>query len=124
MNLGIDFVIYSGLSLSALIPLYIYREKIFKFLYKSSDFETFLTELRKYLLNNHKLINFNFSIVERTETEPNPKTRQILIVEDILSQFSEYEILLKTQNSVEKNYFGKHMKMILFLKKINYQKTG
>lgn len=103
MKLGLDFIIYSIVSLTALIPLYIYRETIFKFLYKSSNFEFFLTELKKYLFQNHPFIKFNFSMVEKTKTENNPKTRQILVIEDILTQFSEFDMLITTQKSVEKD---------------------
>ena len=102
MKLGIDFAIYSLICLSALIPLYVYREKIFKFLYKSSDFGAFLTEIQKYLQNNHPFINFDFSIVEKTKNEDNPKTRQILVAEDFISQFAEFEMNITTQDSVDK----------------------
>jgi len=103
MNLGFDFIIYSLLSLTTLIPLYVYREKIFKFLYKSSNFESFLTELKKNLISNYPFIPFDFVIVDKTKDENNPKTRQVLVVEDILSQFAEYEMLITTQNTVEKD---------------------
>jgi len=104
MNLGFDFVIYSLISLSALIPLYVYRDKIFKFLYKSSNFESFLTELKKLLISNHPFIPFDFLIVEKTKNENNPKTRQVLVIEDILSQFAEFEMLITTQSTVEKEF--------------------
>lgn len=103
MKLGMDFIIYSSLLLSTLLPLYIFRQKIIKFLYKPSDFETFLTELKKYTNNNHAYIDFDYSIVEKTKDEENPKARQILIVENMLMQFTEFEINISTQNSVGKD---------------------
>ena len=102
MNLGIDFAIYSTIMLSALIPIYFFREKIFKFLYKSSDFETFLTETKKYLNINHPNINFNYSIVETSLNERNPQARQILVVENLITQFAEYNVEFTTQDSVGK----------------------
>jgi len=103
MNLGIDFIIYSLLASSSVIPLYIYRKKVFKFLYKPSDFEEFIAEVKKYLNISHPVIKFSYSIVENTKEEENPKTRQILIVENLLNQFCEYEMFISTQHSVEKS---------------------
>lgn len=104
MMLGIDFIIYSLIALSLLIPLYIYREKLFTFLYKPSDFETFLTEIKKHLNFNHPRIYIDYSIVERTKNEENPKTRQILVVENILNQFCEFEMLITTQTPMDKEH--------------------
>ena len=103
MNLGIDFAIYSLISLSALIPIYMFREKVFKFFYKSSDFETFLKELKKYILIERPYIKFDYSIVEKTSDEKNPKTRQTLIIENIIMQYAEYDLNISTQNSIEKD---------------------
>ncbi|NQY95178.1 MAG: HNH endonuclease [Campylobacteraceae bacterium] len=63
-----------------------------------------MTELKKLLIEDHPLIRFNFSIVEKTLNENNPKTRQILIVENILSQFAEFEMFITTQNTVDKEF--------------------
>lgn len=104
MSLGIDFVIYSSILLTSLIPIYIFREKIFKFLYKTEDFETFISELKKHLIINHPSIDFDYSIIEKTKNEENPKTRQTLVVEDILMQFAEYELNIETQHSVNKEF--------------------
>lgn len=104
MKLGTDFVIYSLLALSLLIPVYLYRKKIFKFLYKPSNFVTFLTELKKHLNIYHPKINMNYSIVEQTVNEQNPKTRQILVVENMLSQFCEFEMFITTQTPVDKEH--------------------
>jgi len=103
MNLGIDFAIYSSILLSALIPIYIFREKVFKFFYNSGDFETFLTELKKYINGNYPYIQFNYSMVEKTINEENPKTRQILIIEDLISQYAQYEMNITTQDCVDKS---------------------
>jgi len=104
MKLGIDFVIYSLIALSLLSPVYLYRKKIFKFLYKPSDFITFLTEVKKYFNLNHPRINVSYSIVEQTLNEQNPKTRQILVVENLLSQFCEFEMFITTQTPVDKEH--------------------
>ena len=104
MKLGTDFVIYSLLALSLLFPVYHYRNRIFKFLYKPSDFETFLTEIKKHMNINHPRIKMDYSIVEKTENEENPKTRQILVVENFLNQFCEFEMFISTQTPVDKEH--------------------
>lgn len=103
MRLGTEFVIYSLIALSSLLPLYIYRQGIFKFLYKPSNFKAFISEVKKYLNTNHPHIKLDYSIVEKTLNEKNPKTRQILVIENLLTQFCEFDMSLVTQSSIEKS---------------------
>lgn len=103
MRLGTEFVLYSLIALSSLLPLYIYRKDIFKFLYKPSNFKAFISEVKKYLNTNYPRITMDYSIIEKTLDEKNPKTRQILVVENLLTQFCEFNMPLVTQPSVEKN---------------------
>lgn len=91
MVLGTDFAIISLLIILSIIPLYIYKDKLLSYLYPASDLETFLDEVKKYLQINHPKITFDFSIVKNTQNEENPKTREILIVEDLVKQFYSYE---------------------------------
>lgn len=102
MILDIEFVIYSSLIIACLIPLYIYRKKILKFRNSNGNINLFLKDLRNYLSTHHPKIKFNFSIIDKTEDEKNRRVRETLIVEDIITQFVDYDYKKTTQASVSK----------------------
>ncbi len=109
MILDIDFIIFSSLMVACLIPLYIYREKIFSpKRVNNNDFRLFLKDLKLYMQKNHPKIDFDYSIVEKTKSEVNSEIRESLIVEDIVNQFFNYTYLVKTQNgfSREKHWIN------------------
>lgn len=107
MVLGYDFIIFSLIILSTLIPLYFFRKKIFKRLYKPSDFELFFLEIKKYMRINHPLIFIDYTILKKASNEENPKTKQLLVIEDIISQFTTYSMKIKTQESVDRDLLWK-----------------
>lgn len=103
MILDFQFILYSSILIGCLIPLYLYRKKIFKYNKENGDFNLFVKDLRVYLSNNHPKINFDFSIIDKTALEHNLKVRETQIVEDILKQFFDFKYEKLTQKSVDKD---------------------
>lgn len=102
MNLDVEFVIYASLLIGCLIPLYIYRKRLLQFKESNGDINLFLRDLRNYLSTHHPKIKFDFSIIDKTINEKDRKIRETLIVEDIITQFVDYEYNKTTQSSVSK----------------------
>lgn len=102
MNLDIDFILYSGLLIASLIPLYFYRGKI-PFISKNMDLKLFLKDLRLYLKNNHPKIPFNYLSIEKTKNQKDLKVRQSIIVDDLVMQFINFKYFKATQKSVSKD---------------------
>ncbi|MDY0051288.1 MAG: HNH endonuclease signature motif containing protein [Aliarcobacter sp.] len=101
MRLNLDFIIYSSLLVSSLIPLYIYRKKIFKTKYKKDDgFSIFIKDLKLHMAKHHPKIKLDYSIIEKTQNEQDFKIREILIIENIIEQFYNYNYQKKTQETV------------------------
>jgi 5-methylcytosine-specific restriction endonuclease McrA len=94
---------WASLLIACLIPLYIFKNKIFKSSFRNANFDLFLKDLRIHLKQHHPKINFDFSIVNRTKDEPDLKVRETIIVENIVEQyfFSKYE--KKTQKPLPKD---------------------
>jgi len=105
MKLGLDFAITGFVLVLLLVPFYIYRKELYSFFYSKSDFEIFIQEVQKYLKSTHPKINFNFSMIQKTKQQKNPKTRQILIIEDIVTQFTNSSIEIPNYtNPVDKDW--------------------
>lgn len=101
MVLDLDFVIYSTLLVLSLIPLYIYRERIFKFKYKNGgNFDLFIKDLKLHMQKHHPKIPIDYSIIGKTIDEKNLKLRETLIVENVVQQFFYFSYDRKTQKSV------------------------
>ena len=100
MILDSIFVLFSSLLIACLIPLYIYRQKVFPFVYKTGNLEIFLRDLKIHMQNNHPKIDFDYSIVQKTKNEKDIRIRQTLIVEDIINQFYNFEYEKNTQKGV------------------------
>ena len=100
MKLDYTFVIYSSLLIACIIPLYIYRQKVFSFAYKTGSIEFFIQDLKTHMQNNHPKIPFNYSIIEKTKNEKDIRIRETLIVEDIISQFFYYKYEKNTQKGI------------------------
>ena len=96
------FVILAGLLTVCLIPLYIYRQKVFTFSYKKGPIEFFVKDLKLYLHNEHPRIHFDYSIIEKTKNEKDIRIRETLIVENIINQFFYYEYEKKTQKGIQR----------------------
>ncbi len=92
MILGWDFSIAAIIVILSLIPLYFYRDKIYRFIYGPSNLDQFLDFARIHLKNTYPKIPFVFDkILIETKMEPNEKTRAILIAENLLSQYIAFE---------------------------------
>ena len=103
MRLDITFIIASILLISSLLPLYIYRKKIFSFKYKKGDnFSLFIRDLKLHMTQHHPKIKIDYSIIGKSENEHDIKIRETLIVENIVQQFFNYSYQKKTQESVDK----------------------
>ena len=85
---GNDFIISSSILIVGIFSsLYIFRKKIFKFYYNDSNFDLFISSITKYLETNHPKIKFDFSIVNKLSSEPNPTARAYAIVDGLIDQF-------------------------------------
>lgn len=102
MQLGIEFVLSSLFVIIALLPLYLYRKRIFRFLYDKNDISLFVKNIQIYLSNNISKIQFDYSIVKKVENEHDSRIKQTLIIEDLVSQFANFPYSLGTQRPVNK----------------------
>ncbi|MGB6329250.1 MAG: hypothetical protein WBF48_10010 [Halarcobacter sp.] len=104
MKLDIEFIIYSVIIIFCLIPLYIYRKEIYSKFSKSGNIKIFIKDIDAYLSLHYPKINFDFSnILKKVEEEKDIKIKEILVVEDLVSQFATYEYELTTQTSVSRD---------------------
>ena len=91
MILDLTYVFYSSLIIVCLLPLYIYREKIFSKNYKNNGgFPLFVSDLKEYMSNFHPKIKIDYSFINRTVNEPNLELRETIIIENVISQFFNY----------------------------------
>ncbi|MBU3015871.1 HNH endonuclease [Poseidonibacter lekithochrous] len=102
MILDSTFIIYSSLIIACLIPLYIYRQKVFSFAYKTGSLEFFIKDLKQHMQRNHPKISLDYSIIEKTKDEKDIRIRETLIVEDIISQFFYHEYEKNTQKGISR----------------------
>lgn len=99
MILDYSFVLFSSLLVACLIPLYIYRQKVFPFVYKTGPLEFFIQDLKAHMQKYPKMI-FDYSIIEKTKDEKDIRIRQTLIAENIVSQFYYYAYEKNTQKGI------------------------
>jgi 5-methylcytosine-specific restriction endonuclease McrA len=103
VNLDISFIIASILLIACLLPLYMYRKKIFAFKYKNGkNFPLFVKDLKLHMTQSHPKIKIDYSIIGKSENEKNSRLRESLIVENITQQFFDYPYKKETQKSIEK----------------------
>ncbi|WP_122892743.1 HNH endonuclease [Arcobacter peruensis] len=107
MILDSTFVISSSLLIACLIPLFIYRKKVFPFVYKTGSLEIFIKDLKIHMNDNHPKINFDYSIIKKTKDEKDIRIRETLIVEDIINQFYYFEYQKNTQNGISRDKLWK-----------------
>lgn len=104
MILDWSFAIGASLLIALLIPLYIYKDQIYTFVYPKNNFQDFVHRARLHLEANYPKITFHFDkILEQTKNEPNEKTRAILVAEDLLRQFIEYDYNPTSQAPIDSN---------------------
>jgi hypothetical protein len=104
VRLDSEFSIYATLLIICLLPLYIYRKRIFSpSKSHKGDFDTFLNDLKIHMKNNHPKIHIDYSIVEKTKNEPNLTVRETFIIEKVVEQFFNFEYKRTTQKSVTRD---------------------
>jgi hypothetical protein len=102
MRLDVDFVLYASIVIACLIPLYIYRKKVFSSVLKKNDISLFIRDIKKHMQVEHPKIKIDYAIIDKTKDENNIEVRQTIIVEDIVSQFFYYEYEKKTQSDIQR----------------------
>jgi len=86
--LGLDFIISSTILLIVVfLFVFLFKEQIKRFFYRNSPFELFLIRLKSYLEKTYPDILFDYSIVDKTKSEPNPDARMYMIIEHILQEY-------------------------------------
>lgn len=103
MILDFKFIIASSILLAFIIPLYIYRKKVFAFAYKKGGIEQFILDIKLHMKKEHPKIPIDYSIIDETKNEKDIRIRETLIVEDIINQFYNHEYLKMTQAMVSKD---------------------
>ncbi|WP_164969929.1 HNH endonuclease [Malaciobacter molluscorum] len=77
---------------------------MYKLFRRNGDFNSFLHDIRIHLKETYPNIKFELNnIIKKTENEKDSKRRQILIIEDLVSQFIDYEYELQTQDCIDKD---------------------
>lgn len=107
MKLDIQFIVYGLIIIAGLVPLYIYREKIFNKFYKTGDIKRFIKDLEIYLNVHYPKISFDYILMPNVESEKDIRIKETLIVEDLIKQFANFEYELKTQANVTKDKLWK-----------------
>ena len=102
MLLDINFSIASGLLIACLLPLYIYRKRIFSKYKSGGTFHLFVKDLKLHMTQHHPKIKIDYSIIDKTENEKNTQLRETLIVENVLQQFFDYPYKKETQGTISK----------------------
>lgn len=103
MILGNNFIIFSILILLPLIPVYFYKEYLFKSYYKRTGVEAMVSDLKICLKNDFPKITFNYDIVNKSAIIEDLKEREASIIEDLIIQFAIFSYSAKTQTVVPKN---------------------
>ena len=105
MILDSTFIIFASLLTASLIPLYIYRQRVFSFAYKTGKLDFFIEDLKLHMKKEHPKMIFDYSIIEKTETEKDIRIRETLIVEDIINQFYYYQYEKGTQKGIPREKY-------------------
>jgi hypothetical protein len=101
--LDIDFIIVGILLIIFLLPLYIYRKKIFVKYKSDGNFQLFVKDLKLIMNQHHPKIKIDYSIISKTENEKNIQLRETLIVENIIKQFFDYSYEKESQEMIPKD---------------------
>ncbi|RXJ83894.1 HNH endonuclease [Arcobacter sp. CECT 8985] len=109
MHLDLNFIICGIIIILFLIPFYIYRKQVYKLFSRNGDFNTFINDVKIHLKDTFPNINFEYDkIIEATKNEKDISRREILIIEDLVSQYVEFDYKLDTQSSIDKNLLWKN----------------
>jgi hypothetical protein len=102
--LGADFSISSTLWLIAVFTfMFAFRKKIFPFLYKDTDMDKFLIELKEYLKKTYPKIKFDYQFLDTLVNEPNPDAKKYALIDNIINQYISLQFNPPSQKSVPTN---------------------
>ena len=103
MRLELDFIIYASLLIASLLPLYIYRKRIFTAKYSDDGFSFFIKDLKLHMSEYSPKIKLDYSIIEKTQNEQDLRVRETLIVANIIERFFNHNYQKRTQESVPRD---------------------
>ena len=94
--LGTDFIISSILWLIIVFSfMFFFRKKIFRFIYKQTDFDKFLLILKNHLKETYPQIEFDFSYLDSIKNEPNPDVKKYGLIDNIINQYFDLQLSIK-----------------------------
>lgn len=103
MKLGYEFILASIAMFLMLLPLYIYVKKRKNNLFEKSDLDHFKHEVEIYFTNRHPFVELDYSVFETSkEQATTDDMEEVMVIEDLVSQFIQMPYALKTQPSVGK----------------------
>lgn len=85
-----------------LLIILIYFMKKSKIKIKDDYFDIFLKNIKLYMKVNHPKIELNFSFLN-SFTNQSKKSKQTLVIQEVLSQFYDYSYTKETQKSIPKS---------------------
>ena len=86
--LGLNFIISSLIWLFIIsVFIFVFKKHFKQFFYKDISFTVFYKDLKSFLKQNYPEIEFDFSIIETSKSEPNPNARKYLILDNIINQY-------------------------------------
>lgn len=113
MKLGTEFVVSGVAIIACLLPLYVYRKRIFAFYYAEEDVNLFLQDVKNYLKREHPRVRFNYdNLLQKTKNEKNLRIRETIIIENLVNQFFIHPYKKTTQLDVgqDKHWTAYHEK--------------
>ncbi len=119
MILEVDFIVAALVIIALLLPLYIYRKKIFKRFYKEGSSSEFIKDIYTSIKSNYPKAQIDFSCIKKHFTEKDIERQQVLISEELANQFANYPYELKTQPSIPENHLWSSYQQNSKLKKDN-----
>lgn len=93
-------IISTILVLISLVILYFILKKVPFSIKKDDYFDIFVKNIILYMKRYHPKITLNYKIVESTKYEKNTKVRQSLVIQDILTQFYDFNYIKTTQKTL------------------------
>lgn len=96
----LDYVLIAVLILAILLLFLLLRKNI-NFSFRDKRISAFNNDIKIYLQQNYPKINFNYAVFDDTKKEKDIRVRQMLIAENLASQFAKYDFEFNTQVPVE-----------------------
>lgn len=104
MVLGNDFTFFSLILISALLPLYIYRKKVFKFFYNKDSLPQFLHDVKSFMTQTFPKVKFSTDSIDILDKSVEPSQHKIIIIEKLVTQYANFEYEKTTQKGISKEH--------------------